>query len=397
MPEKQFDQCSLKNTMNDAVKLHRQYPSGIRLAVILPSLAGGGLEKVQLSLIREWVKQGIEVDLVVSRLQGPLISMIPAEASTFEVAGNHPYFFPFGLYRYLKTRKPTHILSSANDVNAIVLTLARLLRLDVPIVASVHAHLSSELRVAKGIERLTLWAVIWLLKHLIRRAKGMVAVSQGVAEDLMCHFPLQPGQLNVIYNPVISPQTYHRMTFPLENCPVPQSKPWVLFVGRLVEAKGIDVLLNAFQFIAQDTDAHLVLVGVGPLQENIVEQIAAIGLASRIHLVGFQENPLPWMREAHLVVLPSRHEGLGNVLIEAMACGTQVVATDCPGGVTEILDNGKFGQLVPVENSEELAKALLRSLKNEFWIDPKLLVKRAELFTVCRAAEKYLSLLVVSE
>jgi len=379
--------------MNDLNHLTLKSPSAMRLAVIFPSLAGGGLEKVQLSLVNEWCGQGIETDIVVSRLHGPLATLIPAEAAVFELAGNHPYWFPFGLFRYLKKRKPTHILSSANDINVIVLALAKLLRVNVPIVVSVHNHLSSELEAAKGFDRFKLWAVIWLLKRLIHRSNAVVAVSRGVADDLLRHFSIRPSQLHVIYNPVISPQTYRQMTLPLANCPVPQSKPWVLFVGRLVKAKGIDVLLNAYQSILQDTDAHLVLMGTGPLEKDIAKQVNLMGLAPRIHLIDFQENPLPWMREASVVVLPSRHEGLGNVLIEAMACGTQVISTDCPSGPSEILDDGRFGQLVPVDDCEELAKALLRILKHEFWIDPEFLKKRAELFIEVLAAEKYLDLL----
>lgn len=379
--------------MNDSVKLSQQHPSAMRLAVILPSFAGGGLERVQLSLVKEWIKQGIEIDLVVSRMRGPLCNLIPAETSVFEIAGSHSYSFPVGLIRYLKKRKPTHILSSANDVNVITLSVARLLRLNVPIVISVHNHLSSELALANGVALYKLRAVVWLLKRMIFRANTVVAVSQGVADDLERHFSLRPGQLQVVFNPVVSPETYQRMTDPLLTCPVPEATPWILYVGRLVHAKGVDLLINAFERISQSNKAHLVLMGSGPLQDEIAKQIKRIGLTSRIHLVGFQENPLPWMREANVVVLPSRHEGLGNVLIEAMACGTQVVATDCPSGPSEILDGGRFGQLVPVDNCEELAKALLRSLMCDFWIDSDLLRKRAELFTESRAAQEYFALL----
>lgn len=383
--------------MDDWNKLSQQHPSAMRLAVILPSLAGGGLERVQINLVKEWVRQGIEIDLVVSRLHGPLSNLIPAEASVFELAGSQPYLFPIGLFRYLRARKPTHILSSANDLNAITLFIAGLLRLRVPIVISVHNHLSSELQLAKGGDLVKLRIVVWLLKHMIHRSGAVIAVSQGVADDLAHHFPLKPGQLHVVYNPVISPETYRQIAIPLLNCPVPQGTPWILYVGRLTQAKGVHLLINAFQKISQSANAHLVLMGTGPLQDDIEKQIARIGLTPRIHLVGFQVNPLPWMQKADVVVLPSRHEGLGNVLIEAMACGTQVVATDCPSGPSEILAGGKFGQLVPVDDCEKLSKALLSSLTGEFKVDSDLLIKRAELYTESRAAKEYLTLLTGSK
>nr|WP_291322451.1 glycosyltransferase [Desulfonatronospira sp.] len=92
----------------------------------------------------------------------------------------------------------------------------------------------------------------------------------------------------------------------------------------------------------------MVLLGDGPLRPRLESMIWELGLAGRVHFPGFQDNPLPWMREATLLVLPSRHEGLGNVLIEALACGTQIVATDCPSGPAEILEDGQYGQLVPL-------------------------------------------------
>jgi len=384
--------------MNHKAKSNQQnYPTAMRLAVIFPSFAGGGLERVQLSLIKQWLKQNIEIDIVVSHLDGPLTHLIPSSVSVFEMAHNKSYMFPFGLFRYLKSRNPTHIVSSANDINVMTLFVASLLRIKSPIIITVHNHLSSELQLAEGITLIKLKLITWLLERLIHRAKSVIAVSQGVADDLAHHFTMRPEQLHIVYNPVISPQTYQKLTLPLINCPISQGTPWILYVGRLVQAKGIDVLLDAFKLLAQHTDTHLVLMGAGPLRETIAKQIVETGLSLRIHLIDFQENPLPWMREASVLALPSRHEGLGNVLIEAMACGTQVVATNCPSGPSEILDGGRYGQLVSVDNCEELAEALKRSLKKEFWIDPMLLKKRAEFFTESRAAKKYLSLLTPSE
>ena len=160
-----------------------------------------------------------------------------------------------------------------------------------------------------------------------------------------------------------------------------------------MQAKGLDVLLEAFRQITGKTAAHLVLLGEGPLRPKLESMVWDLGLAGRVHFAGFQDNPLPWIREATLLVLPSRHEGLGNVLIEALACGTQIVATDCPGGSAEILEGGKYGQLVPVDNPAALAQALLRSLNGTFRVDPEMLKARAEDFTVEKAAKQYMDTL----
>ncbi|MCZ7600075.1 MAG: glycosyltransferase [Gammaproteobacteria bacterium] len=188
----------------------------------------------------------------------------------------------------------------------------------------------------RSMKRLKARAVKWTLGRVIHLARGVVAVSKGVADDLKLHFPFRENQLHVIHNPVITPATRQRLKEPLKNSPVPNGTPWMLYAGRFVLAKGLDVLMDAFELMADRTSAHLVLMGDGPIKSAIAGRAAANGLGERIHLVDFQLNPLPWMREAEVLVLSSRHEGLGNVLIEALACGTQIVATDCPAGPAEI-------------------------------------------------------------
>lgn len=361
----------------------------MRLAVILPSLAGGGMELVGVRLINEWVRRGIEVDLVVTRFTGPLCDQIPKNVQIFEIGRQHAFLFPFGLWRYIKDRRPSHILSAANDVNALTLAITRWCGKGISTVVSVHSHLSSEIGLAKGSNRIKERLVVWLLRRTLRYSHGIVAVSRGVAEDWLKHFPSCANKLQVIYNPVITQEFLESSQLPLLDCPVPFKTPWILYVGRFVYAKGLDVLIDAFALLAGNSDAHLVLMGKGDYEEEMKRRISYYGLGDRIHLVGFKKNPAPWMREADVLVLPSRHEGLGNVLIEALACGTQVVATDCPSGPSEILDGGTFGQLVPVESPEALAVAILSSLEGRFHVSTEALKQRAMEFTAERAALLY--------
>ncbi len=348
---------------------------------------------MRIHLIKEWTRQGINIDLVVNRREGPLYDLIPEKVQVFETAGKSPLFFPFGLVSYLKNRKPSHILSAANDINAITLLAVKIIGLKSPVVISVHNHLSSELRLEKGLKKIKLQIAVWMLRRLVHFSQGVISVSKGVEEDLKLQLNLKSSRSHVVYNPVITPETRKLLKEPLNNSPVPEGVNWILFVGRFVHAKGLDILVSAFEQMADKTNAHLVLMGEGPLKRELSERIKEMGLSQRVHLVGFQSNPLPWMRKADVLVLPSRHEGLPNVLIEALACGTQMVATDCPSGSVEILEYGKYGQLVPVENVEDLQKALLRVLNSEFHVSEDKLKSRAEIFTVEQAAEKYLNII----
>ncbi len=361
----------------------------MRLALVLPSLAGGGMERISMHLIQEWVSRGVDVDLVVSRLAGPLVTEVPSSVPIFEVAGRHPSLFPFGLRRYLNTRRPTHILSVGIDVVALTLLAVKSVRISIPTVVSFQIQLSTDLALKRGLERVKARLAIWLLRRLAPVCRGMAAVSHGVAEDVKHTLAVPARQVHIIYNPVITARTRERLETNLQDCPVPAGTPWVIYVGRLVYPKGIDVLMTAFQNVAARGPAHLVLLGEGPLRDTIAMEVASKGLQDRVHLVGFRDNPLPWIREADVLVLPSRNEGCPTVLIEAMACGTQIVATDCPSGPAEILQGGRYGQLVPVEDANALAEALVNALESRFQVAVDDLQARAEDFTVERAATLY--------
>ena len=365
----------------------------MKLAVILSSLDSGGLERTCLHLIQEWARQGIQVDLVVGRADGRLRDEIPYDAQVFEIASRASVFFPLGLRRYLQQRRPTHIISAGYDISVIALCIANTVSNNVSVTVALHGVLTNQLETSKGFQRVKYRALIWLLKHNLKSAHALVAVSKGLAEDLQKHLTLNEKPITVIYNPVITDQTWKKIAAPLNACPVPDGVEWIVYVGRFVPEKGLDVLLGAFKAISTETNVHLVLVGDGPLESSLKSQAVELGVKDRIHFIGFQRNPFPWMREANVLVLPSRSEGLGNVLIEAMACGTQVIACDCPGGPAEILDSGRYGQLVPTEDEDALALAILSSLRNQFHVPENVLKERAAMFSSERAANQYFALL----
>lgn len=365
----------------------------LRIAVAMPNFRGGGMERMRLHLVQEWARRGLAVDLVVSSAAGPLRALVPAGVAVHEVARRHPALFPIGLARYLRQRRPTHLLAGAQDIVLFALVIgAGVYR--IPTVVSFHNHLAGELALARGGTGQKLRLLLLLLADALPLARRIICVSKGVAEDLARRFPRVRERIGVIYNPAITPQTRRRAEAPLHGCPVPAGKPWLLFVGRLVPAKGLDLLLAAFrQLAAEDAALHLVLLGEGPLTGWVREQAAAARLAARVHLPGFQDNPLPWMREAVALVLPSRHEGLPNVLIEALYCGTRVIATDCLGGTAEILDQGRFGRLVAVGDVPALTEALRDYRTPLDAAERARRRRRAEQFSDKAAADAYLAAL----
>jgi glycosyltransferase involved in cell wall biosynthesis len=167
----------------------------------------------------------------------------------------------------------------------------------------------------------------------------------------------------------------------------------ILTVGSFKDQKNHQLLLRSFSQMIS-AEARLMLVGTGQSEVNLRALAADLGIADRVIFAGFHPDPTPFYMTADLFVLSSDYEGFGNVIVEAMACGTPVVSTDCPSGPAEILENGRYGRLVPVNNPSALATAMRVALAET--PDRAMLQKRAAEFSSAIAAQRYLDLLEIS-
>jgi glycosyltransferase involved in cell wall biosynthesis len=152
-----------------------------------------------------------------------------------------------------------------------------------------------------------------------------------------------------------------------------------LGAGRHTQQKDFPTLIKAFSKVRQNTKCRLCLLGKGELSDEYVALADRLGIEDSFELLGYVDNPYKYMRGADLFVLSSIWEGFGNVIVEAMACGTPIVSTDCPSGPAEILDEGEYGSLVPVGDSEKMAEAIISSLENP--TSPDKVQRRAEEFS----------------
>lgn len=187
-------------------------------------------------------------------------------------------------------------------------------------------------------------------------ADHIVAISQGVAKDFVDSIPAARGKISVVYN-----AGFDDSLATLSSEPLPFQRPegpLIVACGRLVRPKDYPTLLRALALVQTKPTPQLWIVGDGREREALLALAAELGVAGQVRMLGFQRNPYPFLANADVFVLSSRHEGFGNVLVEAMACGTRVVSTDCPYGPAEILDSGRYGRLVPVGDAEALARAV---------------------------------------
>lgn len=331
------------------------------VALVTSTMEGGGAQRVVAALASGLAARGQEVDLVLGRATGPFLATIDPRVHVVDLAARRFAAALPPLVRYLRRRRPALVFSALDYVNVVTLTASRLANTGVPVVVSEHNTLSQA--VAHTNKLRTRW-MPRLLELAYPLADEVVAVSRGVAGDLETLSRLRPGSVRVLNNPVIPPGFHEALAGPVEH-------PWlsgdggppvVIAVGRLMRQKDYPNLLEAFAMVRAERPARLVVLGEGPLRPQLEELVDQLGLHADVSLPGFCANPFPAMAAADVYVLPSAWEGSPTVLVEALACGTPVVATDCPSGPREILEGGRYGALVPVQSPRALADALSLAL-----------------------------------
>lgn len=366
------------------------------VSLFAPNLDGGGAELVVLRLAQGFAERGLKVDLVLARARGAYLTKVPPTVRVVDLKSKSPVilFKTLALLRYLKQERPT-ILLSVLDIASAATWAKHLARVPTKVVMSTHTNLSHQFQ---DKQELILGRVRTLLvRWLYPWADAIVAVSQGVAEDLTRISGLRLKDIEVIYNPVVTPEVLEKAKEPIAH-PwfAPGEPPVILGVGRLVRQKDFATLVQAFALLRQRQPARLMILGdVDQREPSIKPQLEALirelGLEDEVTLPGFVDNPHAYMAKAAVFVLSSIYEGFGNVVAEALAAGTPVVSTDCESGPAEILENGKYGRLVPVGDIEALADAIAATLSNP--TDPEILRQRSQAFSVDRVVDQYLEVL----
>jgi len=332
-----------------------------KVAFFLPSLGGGGAERMILNLARGFAERGFKVDLVLARAEGPYLSQVPSEARVVDLGARRVLYALPGLVHYLRRERPQAMLSTLSHANIVALWARVIGR--VPTRLVIREANTTRISVSGGPPlRRRLIPVFMRLFYL--GADAVVANSFGVAEDL-AKLGVPPDKIKVIYNPVVTPELFAKAEESVDHSWFrPDEPPVILGVGRLTKQKDFPTLIRAFALVRKERLARLMILGEGEERPKLEALVRELGLKEDVVLPGFVDNPYKYMKRAGVFVLPSLWEGLPNVLIEALALGTPVVATDCPGGSREILEGGKWGKLVSVGDVEALADAIVAVLSN---------------------------------
>lgn len=360
-----------------------------RLAIYLPSLRGGGAERVMATLANGFSERGYTVDLVLAKADGPYLDELIEQVRVVDLKSSRVVKSLPALARYLRRERPEAMLSAMGHAN-VVAVASRMLSLGrTRVVVSERANFSVSNVNSRSIRAK---AMAPLMRWAYGHADGIIAISAGVAEDLSACINIPRKDISVVYNPVAIERVTSLSREKIEYFfPGGEEHKLIVGVGRLVEQKRFSDLIEAFAQIRSRQSLRLAIIGEGPLRDALENKVRTLGLGSEVTFPGFLSNPFAVLNRADLFVLSSGWEGFGNVLVEAMAVGTPVVSTACPSGPDEILQNGKWGRLVPVGDVEALANAMALTLDESENPD---VASRAFDFSVDRAVEGYLDVLL---
>ncbi len=324
-----------------------------------PSLGGGGgAQRVPSTLLRRLDHRRFEFHLALLKAVRGDGDEIPPGVVVHNLEYSRLRYALPRLVKLIYELKPDVVFSNVCHMNLALLLVRPLLPRSTRVLIGESTTLSFYLQQTKRHPKI--WGALY--SYFYKRAEKITCLSDATRKDLAEHFRVPPETLVHIYNPVDIDMI--RSLAEADGRPYPGDGPHVVAAGRFVREKGIDLLLDAFpRVLTAFPQATLTLLGEGPLEEELKQQTQRLGLREKVSFAGLRQNPWGFFRHADLIVVPSRLDGMPFVAVEALAVETPVVATDCPGGIRELVDDNKWVVLVPPEDPIALAEAIVARLR----------------------------------
>ena len=353
-----------------------------RIGIVIHDFALGGTERIAVRLAAAWVDLGAEVEIFCGSDRGPIRDLLDPRVTV--AVAKRPISRGLWSVSKLATAAARHyarhhadgLFIPGNYHWPVVAAIAALPAASRPrIIAQISSALEKDQR---GAVRQKLFE---------RRMRGelagadVVVALAGEAAHLARRILSQP--VETIALPVLPDVAGG-------PCPVPPDPPMILAAGRFVGQKDFVTLVEAFALLDHPT-ATLVIVGDGPQMQRVRARVKALGIGDRVTLAGYAPDIRPWLDQARLFVLSSRHEGYAAVIVEALAAGRPVVTTDCTPAAAELIDSPEVGMVVPIGDPPALAKAM-RAMLDQPAPDPQALARRVDRFRIGPIARAYFDL-----
>lgn len=360
------------------------------IAVFVPVLGGGGAERQMLNLMNEFVRHGVKTDVLVADAeQSDYLSELSEEVRviSFDVPSTILSLPSLpSIISYLWNANPKVLVSVALWAHLAPLLACKIAGTNTRCVASVRNFHSREYKSGISFSRRI---VLNISGYTLSKMDHVFAVTKRIRKDVIKNFGVKSTNVSVVNSPILDSDVSDRAQEYVEHPWFNDSDlPVLISVGRLTRQKNYPLLLRAFSEVRRQRHARLVVLGEGEERSSLERQARRLKINEDVDFVGFVDNPYAYMSKASLFVLASDWEGLQNVIVEALAVGCPVVSTDCPSGPREILDDGKYGRLVPTSAPESLAEAILEALRST--TDEEKLKARAQDFSDNAVADAYL-------
>ena len=318
------------------------------IALFLPALSAGGAERVMLAVAGEIARRGYRCDVVTAYPGGRWWDRIPSGVRHVPLERDKPLHATPRLVRYLQKEEPHVLLASVLSANIAAVLATRFTRTRCVLREAYRAEDDS--RSPSAVTELGNRAA---LRWLYRRADAVVALTSGLAEHIIGITHIDPSKVYVIPNPHLPS---------LDTPAATRDATLVLACGRLEAQKDFATLLRAFSLVRNARSTRLVVLGEGSQLEMLRQLSVDLAIEKDVEFAGYTDNVQGWMGRAKVFVLTSRVEGFPNVLLEALANGCAVVSTNSSDAVAEILDEGRWGTIVPVGDISGVANGILAAM-----------------------------------
>lgn len=362
----------------------------MRIILFVPQLQTGGAQQAAVLISSGMIALGHNVYIAAASLQGALIQRVNSACTLVDLDSIKPIRARKKLSELVNRIKPDGVICFGIYAGIAAALSKAAWESNPPLIIRNENNLHLDWQQATALNRV----IGPLLSRWAAGRSSIVAVSRSLAPATADYLRIPTKDVTVILNPVIDDTSPRSQGDEFDMNPLPSSGsiPTFVAMGRLEHQKGFDVLIDAFSLVSRQKKCRLLIFGEGTLRSTLQAQIDALNLTDSILLAGHTPAPLAQMRSAHAFVLSSRFEGFGLVLVEALFSGTQVISTDCDYGPSEILEQGRYGRLVPVGDVVRLSEAMLESFEDANRYErPR--AAWFEQFTATRAARKHIALI----
>ncbi len=331
-----------------------------KIVIYIPDLKGGGAEKVYLNLANYWIEKGIKVTFILNKKQGEYLELLNKQIKVINLNVSRIREALIKLPFVLHKEKASVCIAAMWPITSLTVLIFKLFFIKkTKLIISDHVNLTESIKRETNFS-FSLFKLI--LRFTYPFADGIICVSEGVKKEICKLAKIKKNKIKTIYNPLIDEKNLKKLEY-YKNFKKNNTKT-IISVGSLKEQKNHEMLIKLFSKIDDKIDVKLLIIGSGPLKDYLKKLIKSLNQSNRISIINFDKNIYKYYLQSHIFVLTSKWEGFGNVIVEALHCGLEVISSDCDFGPSEILEKGKYGFLFNLDEENKCSDKLIKLLKN---------------------------------